>query len=277
MDKDKRESQKMSGLFEIEKLHEKVWVFKNAFSMGNDMIKYYQNNFPDDWIGWYGFGSHILIPLPGRRYESFPTQEEWDLLINDVEDEKAYNVYVKELMQNFYDATKKYCEELNVDLGNWCWQSIDIACYKDGFGVNEKQGMNYHTDFQEERKDEPGYKFGITSLFYLNDDYDGGGIRFIILNDDRTELLESFSYKPSAGDILVFPSRHPFYHSSDIAKNGIKHLVRTYWRYEFDGTQEFLEERSKYSEEDWEPILKERQKSKSLEVGQILNRWNDEV
>lgn len=264
----------MSDVFEINKLHEKVWVFKNAFSMGEGMINHYQSNFPDDWIPWYEFGSHILIPTPGKRYESFPTQEQWNSLILDINDPKAKNIYVQELMQKFYDCTKQYCEGLNVDLGNWCWQSVDIACYKDGFGVNDKQGMNYHTDFQEERKDEPGFKFGITALFYLNDNYEDGGLRFIVLNDDRSEVLEKFRYKPSAGDILIFPSRHPFYHSSDIAKNGIKHLVRAYWRYEFDGTEEFLNERSSYNPEDWEVMLKERQKSKSFEVGQLLNKWN---
>lgn len=263
-----------SNNFVIEKIHDKVWAFKNVFSKGNEMIKHYQDTFPEEWIGWYGFGDHILIPLPGERYESFPTQEEWNNLIADIDDRKSNNIYVKELMQNFYDVTKQYCEGTNTSLENWCWQSIDIACYKDGIGVNDKQGMNYHTDFQEERKDEPGYKFGVTCLFYLNDDYEDGGLRFIVLNDDRTEVLESFSYKPSAGDVLVFPSRHPFYHSSDIAKNGIKHLVRTYWRYEFQGTEEFLNERAQYEEEEWALLLKERQKSKSFEIGQVLNQWN---
>lgn len=42
-------------------------------------------------------------------------------------------------------------------------------------------------------------------LIYLNDNYQGGGLKFNGLN---------FSYQPKAGDLVIFPSNHIFSHES---------------------------------------------------------------
>jgi hypothetical protein len=263
---------------EVEKLHEKVWVFKNALKDSKEMLDYYLTNHSDKSIPWYEFGFHILIPTSGKCFSSFPTREEWkdfaDKNFSDRDDLVSNNKYIKDLFSVFHESSEEYFKLVNVDYDNWCWDSVDIAYYKDGMGVNEAQGMNYHTDFQEERREDPGLKFGTTCLFYLNDDYDNGGINIIELSDDKETLINQIFYKPSAGDLVMFPSGHPFYHSPLIANNGSKALVRAYWRYEYPGSASWHEEKSQHTEEEWKEILRERHKEGSFQQGRSLNKWN---
>lgn len=262
---------------EVEKLHDKVWVFKNAFKGSVDMIDYYLQNHVHTATEWYEFGHHMVIPLSGHTWDSFPTKEEWDENHESghfKEETISRNIYVKEMLDVFHDASKEYFNSVDVDYPNWKFDSADIAYYKDGIGTNDFQGMSYHTDFQEERREDPGLKFGTTVLFYLNDNYDGGEINIIELSDDKEDLISRIEYKPGAGDVVVFPSGHPFYHSPMIASNGIKYLIRTYWKYEYPGSDAWNLEKSQYSEEEWKEILRERHKKGSYDQGQSLSKWN---
>jgi len=263
----------------IEKLHEKVWVFKNIFKNSNEMLEYYLDKHSDKSIPWYEFGFHILIPTAGKCFDSFPNQQDWDAFVEDHfldnDDDVSNNKYVREVFDSFYNASKNYFDSVDVSYDNWCWDSVDIAYYKDGMGVNDRQGMNFHTDFQEERREDPGLKFGTTCLFYLNDNYEDGGINIIEISDDKETLINHIYYKPSAGDLIMFPSGHPFYHSPIIAKNGSKALIRAYWRYEFPGSDNWHAEKAQYSEEEWKEILRERHKEGSFNQGRSLNKWNE--
>lgn len=264
---------------EVEKLHEKVWVFKNVFKSSKEMLDFYLTNHSDKSIPWYEFGFHILIPTRAKCFESFPTEYEWSVFSSDHfaerDDDISNNKYVSELFKVFHESSKNYFDSVKVDYDNFCWDSVDIAYYKDGMGVNSAQGMNYHTDFQEERRKDPGLKFGTTCLFYLNDDYDDGGINLIELSDDKETLINHIFYKPGAGDLVMFPSGHPFYHSPMIAKNGSKALIRAYWRYEYPGSEDWHIEKSQHTEEEWKDILRERHKEVSFAQGRSLNKWNE--
>ena len=266
---------------EILKLHDKVWVFKNALKSSKEMLDYYLTNHEDRSIPWYEFGFHILIPTSGKCFQSFPSKDEWqtftDENFSDKEDPVSNNKYVKDLFKVFHESSEQYFGSVQVSYDNWCWDSVDIAYYKDGMGVNEAQGMNYHTDFQEERREDPGLKFGTTCLFYLNDDYDEGGINLIELSDDKETLINHIFYKPEAGDLIMFPSGHPFYHSPMIAKNGSKALIRAYWRYEYPGSEAWHAEKNQNTEEAWKEILRERHKEGSLKQGRSLNKWNEMI
>jgi len=262
---------------EVEKLHDKVWVFKNAFKGSVDMINYYLENHVHTQTDWYEFGHHMVIPLNGHTWESFPSKEEWQANSDhgrETRQSVSSNIYVDEMLKVFYDASKSYFDSVSVDYPNYKFDSADIAYYKDSVGVNNYQGMSYHTDFQEERREDPGLKFGTTCLFYLNDDYDGGEINIIELTDDKQECITRIEYKPGAGDLVVFPSGHPFYHSPMIASNGIKYLIRTYWKYEYEGSEAWHAEKAQYSEDEWKDILRERHKEKSLMQGRSLGKWN---
>jgi hypothetical protein len=266
---------------EVEKLHEKVWVFKNALSNSNEMLEYYLSNYEDKSVPWYTFGFHILIPTSRGYFESFPSKDDWQKFMDENFSDKEIgitnNEYVKDLFKVFHESSVQYFGSVKVDYDNWCWDSVDIAYYKDGMGVNDFQGMNYHTDFQEERREDPGLKFGTTCLFYLNDDYEDGGVNIIELSDDKEDLLSHVYYKPNAGDLIMFPSGHPFYHSPMIAKGGSKALIRAYWRYEYPGSEAWHSEKAQHSEEEWTEILRERHKEGSYNQGRSLNKWNEKI
>jgi hypothetical protein len=266
---------------EVLKLHDKVWVFKNALNNSKEMLNYYLTNYEDKAIPWYEFGFHILIPTSGKCFESFPGKDDWqtftDENFSDKGDKVSNNQYVKDLFKVFHESSEQYFGSVKVNYDNWCWDSVDIAYYKDGMGVNEAQGMNYHTDFQEERKEDPGLKFGTTCLFYLNDDYDEGGINLIELSDDKETLINHIFYKPGSGDLIMFPSGHPFYHSPMIAKNGSKALIRSYWRYSYPGSDAWHAEKNLHTEEEWKEILRERHKEGSYNQGRSLNKWNEVI
>jgi predicted 2-oxoglutarate/Fe(II)-dependent dioxygenase YbiX len=56
----------------------------------------------------------------------------------------------------------------------------------------------------------------MSAILYLNDDYEGGDLRFP--NHDLT-------LKPKAGSMVVFPSTHPFIHESLKITSGYKYIV----------------------------------------------------
>lgn len=73
-------------------------------------------------------------------------------------------------------------------------------------------GGNFTVHSDSDRYDEYENKFyrfvdrDFSSVLYLNDDYEGGGLNFPWLNN--------FHFKPSAGDLLIFPSNNLFSHES---------------------------------------------------------------
>ena len=241
-------------MLEIKILHPKIIVFKNAFNFGSEMIKHYEENFINDWSSWYSFGTKIELKTPTKQFKEFPTKDQWQENIIDLEDE----FYNKQMLSVFYDVTKQYYDNVELKLDNWYFDRGDIAKYNAGAGVSETLGMNYHTDFETGKAQEPGYKFATTCVFYLNDEYDGGEICFKVFNNDFTAIDNEIKYKPSTGDVVVFPSTHPFYHGVNVTTNGSKYIVRTYWRYMYDGDPEYIKEQGLYSKKDWEDIIKER-------------------
>ena len=53
-------------------------------------------------------------------------------------------------------------------------------------------------------------------LLYLNDDYVGGGLRFVHFN---------YSYQPRKGDLLVFPSDNLYLHEAEPVTEGVKFVI----------------------------------------------------
>lgn len=53
-------------------------------------------------------------------------------------------------------------------------------------------------------------------LLYLNDDFEGGGVRFEHFN---------YTYHPEKGDLLVFPSDHLYLHEALLVTAGVRYVI----------------------------------------------------
>lgn len=75
----------------------------------------------------------------------------------------------------------------------------------------------------------------ISGIFYWNDDFDGGEINFhenadasiLIKDKEKTDLSVTGSYKPVAGDFLVFPSHTV--HSITEVKSGTRYSTQYFF------------------------------------------------
>lgn len=241
---------------EVEVLHPKIWVFKNILTQSDDLINYLRGEeFLDQWQDWYTFGEKVFLPIGGGTFKDFPSEVDWD---EQVTFESSKNKALKQFTDAFYYVTKKYSINQKINLDNWEFGGSDLCYYREMVGVSGTQAMNYHTDYQIERDYEPGMKFQTTCVFYLNDDYEGGEICFKIFEEDYSKVLERVSYKPSKGDAIVFPSKHPVYHGVKIVENGTKYIIRSYWKYWKDGTDEYYNHKNSMGEQEFEKFLDER-------------------
>lgn len=244
--------------FDIQKINDTVWIFKNAIKNSKHFIEYFEEN--KKWEDWPMFGKQaICYDFPGADFESFPTHTEWSQALKVAEDGHANLYFEDQINELFYQTTKLYAESNKLSLDNWSYKSWAVAKYNET--SSDGHAMMHHTDYQREYAYDPGYKFGITAIFYLNDDYEGGEIAFKFLEDsDLSIVKEECVYKPNAGDIIVFTSGHPNYHAVNSVKNGQKYMLRIYWRYYYPGHPLWNRLREKYGSDVWKKMEEERVK-----------------
>lgn len=245
--------------FEIEKIHQTVWVFKNAIKNPQDFVNYFVNN--KEWTDWYTFGTMANGTGFKINFDNFPTEEEWNNKKISQESTGFYNLgnFETEINDLFYTTTKLYIEENQTLFDNWIYQGWNIAKYTEH--PEDEYAMQHHTDFQRDIAYAPGEKFGITAVFYLNDNYDGGEVMFRFLDsEDINSVKEDYVYKPNAGDIVVFMSGHPHYHGVKAVTKGEKYIIRTYWRYDYTGHPLWIKLKEKYGQEIWTKMEEDRTK-----------------
>jgi hypothetical protein len=247
--------------FNIEKIDDLVWVFKGAIKDPKSFVDYFDKN--KEWRPWYTFGEVSDGPnLPHLTFKNFPTPEEWEKAKNYKEIAPGEKYYFEAQIDNlFYHSTKLYKESNNIELDNWSEDGWNIAKYVPNPKDHSEYAMMYHTDFQREFSHNPDLKFAITAVFYLNDNYKGGEIVFKFLDKDDPQILrKEYSYKPSEGDILIFPSGPPHYHGVNSVTEGNKYIIRNYWRYDYPGHPLWLKLQEKYGEDVWRDLEEKRLK-----------------
>lgn len=245
----------MSKNIEYIEIYPKIIVYRNVFEDPDLFLK--KSLECDGWEEWYTFGTMLSLQESPISFKNFPTKEEydnaraWDLGDNN---SVLRGELCKELGDIFYNVTNDYIEKYpDESLQNWIKNSASVNKYFADASISENYAMNYHTDFIQPLKDNPGIKFGITTTFYLNDDYENGEICFKI-NDDYV------SHKPKAGDVIVFPSTHPYYHAVRKNTGNDRYMIRSFWQFEYSGSKEWLDNEKKYGPEVWEEMEKERYK-----------------
>lgn len=129
----------------------------------------------------------------------------WQYLTEDFEEiKKVYDDYNNILQVCLHDYEKRFNFTMEY------MESINFVRYGAG------QHFSVHTDH--------GFSYSCTlsSVGYLNDDYEGGEIWFPNLN---------LKFKPQKGDILFFPSTYIFAHAALPVSSGIKYSAVTMFDY----------------------------------------------
>lgn len=259
---------------EFEEIYPKIFVYKNPWKdidlVTKTIIESEENpegSILSDWNGWYTFGKEVqMLNYDGKPENERTTRERavWD-----------------EIIDVFYKTTQHYSEYHNVpierdkfvyneveevDIETWKRMGPSICKYEVDSGINDSNfdlAMHYHTDYQIEYEEHRGHKFTVTCTMYLNDDYEGGGIDFLVGEN------KLFYYKPKAGDVLVFPAGDPNYLSEpgELYRHGVrkcygkpKYFIRNHWTRFYEGSKEWLEQEAIYGKDAWKELEMERVK-----------------
>lgn len=235
------------------KLYDKVNVYPNAikgldeilamlkdseFSIGG---KYYFN----EWQKWYEIGTMMNTGMPDKGSS---VGSEYD----EIDHAKKQKDFISQIQNAFYECTSDYLKEFEVTIPNPSHSGISLCKYNPTKNP-EYFALAYHTDTHEFDEESPGAKFRLTCTIYLNDDYEGGEISF--LNEEDAEVV---TWRPNAGDVIVFPSGSPFFHGVHPVLSGNRYIVRLWWYEEFAGSKEWHDNLKKYGEEEWKLIEKQR-------------------
>lgn len=168
----------------------------------------------------------------------------------------------------FFEATEHYNNHYKYELPNWVHAASNILRYegrdakpeeikgeskvltshdttKGQAGGTKEMTLPFHTDFYQREEFKPGLKAEYTVTMYLNENYEGGEIDFRIFNRPESDMrmvdgelksadpdhgeIPAIMYKPQAGDIIIFPSRVPYYHGVRRVTQGMKYFVRMFW------------------------------------------------
>lgn len=101
-------------------------------------------------------------------------------------------------------ALEDYCKFYNIEMKYW--EAMNFIKYNPG------HHFSYHADHGW------SYIATVSMVAYINDDYEGGGLKF-----DKINL----EVKPKAGDLYIFPSTYLFSHSALPVVSGTKYSIVT--------------------------------------------------
>lgn len=87
--------------------------------------------------------------------------------------------------------------------------------YYEAFNFVKYEGEGTHFNIHADHG--PAYNCTVSAVIYLNDDYQGGEIKF--------PRLDNFVHTPKTGDIAVFPSNYIYEHASLPMESGTKYCV----------------------------------------------------
>lgn len=248
-------------------LYPKINIYKNLIPHAKEfveLLKYSEeSNEPktyfEEWDKWYVFGRYMKVPL-SKKVTKQPVTEY----------EKKQIQFGEEISNAFFTAVEDYIKENNIqEPGKWDYMGLSVCKYNPNIDDGRTLAMHYHTDYVAGRSQEPGFKFVITCTIYLNDEYEGGGISFLV-DESGDNTGNVISYKPVAGDVLVFPSGVPggelYYHGVEKITSGYKYFVRCFYGYNYEGSEEWHKNKEFYGEEIWKEMEEERYK-KELNAG----------
>lgn len=190
----------------VNELANGIYVYKNAFNNPKSIVDRLENTLTQSNI--YKWEEAKV----GYKTKNIEYRDCFDFKINKIKNKSVIKnpetLILEDIWQESYasqlPAVQHYSSIYNIQLDYW--ESFNYIKY--GAGQHFKE----HTDH--------GYSYVcvLSSVGYLNDDYEGGELYFPKFN---------LVVKPEAGDLYLFPSNFIYSHQALPVKNGTKYSIVT--------------------------------------------------
>jgi hypothetical protein len=182
---------------EFEEIGPSIYVYKNALPKEMNIIDRVENALaiPNTRFQWRRSETGFKSVSDWRTCMDWKVKEE-NLLPRD-----EYSADMIDLHNNVIRQLKivlEHYKPLNYIAEISYFEAINFVKYGPG------QFFKTHTD------DGDPYRCTVSAVGYPNDDYEGGELKFPIFK---------LTYKPKAGDLVVFPSAYAYAHSSEPVTN----------------------------------------------------------
>lgn len=241
-----------------------VRIYKNLFKNINNTLDVVKKSIDQNsdlyikkWYGWepYGIMSSSDFNIVKKEFDDGSSIEQYSTLL---EINSLYKFVAIDYLQDKKDFAilPKYINEFELKSSKWI--NSEISILKHELSENKIMQMDYHTDEYIFNSEARSNKFILTINFYLNDDYMGGEISFTKDDEDPVTIL---NYKPEAGDIVVYPSFNPYFHGVAPLESGEKYLIRTFLKWDYEGSEDWLKNETFYTSSVWSKMQDEFEKS----------------
>lgn len=236
-------------------LYPKVVVYENAIPSPAKWIKTIEQD--ADWFRWYDVGEQYSLSVSNdeaKIWTTMPSYKEVVEWINGLNLRKQlFQENLLAVYKIFLEVINDYLKKYPIEFKNLYTSGFDILRYKAKTdqqittlaGGSDIFALPFHTDRDQRTEDEPGNKAVLTVTMYLNDDYEGGDINYAIFDgtyadfttngnqiqsiEDANKEIDHFVYKPTAGDVIIFPSTIPYYHGVNKVTKGEKYVIRCHF------------------------------------------------
>lgn len=192
----------------IDDLGSGILVYKNTIKKELDIVNKITTSLtdnPEDKFSWQPayVGYKQLMP-EYRDCNDFKFKKE-----NLMDDPTEKSLLLQQVWQDCYDAQKvavdNYCKRFNIMELRY-WEAFNFIRYREGQHFKEHHDHGF------------SYNCTVSLVSYLNDDYEGGGLYF---------RLQGITYKPEAGDTVIFPSNYMYPHQALPVTSGTKYSLVT--------------------------------------------------
>jgi hypothetical protein len=188
-----------------EELFPGVWVYRDVLKKELDLINRLENTLSDS-NGAYEWQEARVGYM--ERIPEYRDCVDFKIKKTEYPNKDKHQILLDGIWQDTYDAqlpaVQDYCRMYNIDMQYW--EAMNFIRYNDG------------QHFQEHADHGWSYICTVSSVGYINDDYEEGGLDFGKLG---------LSIKPKAGDLYLFPSTYLFSHRAMPVKSGTKYSVVT--------------------------------------------------
>jgi hypothetical protein len=189
---------------DFEEIGPSIYVYKNALPQDMKIIERIED----------------ALAMPNTRFQWVPSMTgfqqatehrtcvDWKLHENTLQPRDEFSADAIDLHQEILHQLKvclEHYKPLNYLAEISYFEAINVVRYGSG------QYFKTHTD------DGDPYRCTLSAVGYPNDNYEGGELKFPKFN---------LTYKPKAGDLVLFPSAYAYAHSSEpVTNDGVKYSL----------------------------------------------------